>query len=257
MSTSEEKEVSIVFGATSTLGRATVLTLIESGKYVVGIGRSRGKLDALVDQIANAGYPSDEVIKTYVCDAIDFDAHSSVVAEIKKNFGKVNSFSYFPGVEKTRPFRNLTMEQLDEVFSVNFKGAFSFLNCLVKSSVFSKSGGSVVLIGSVMSVLGQQSKTAYCASKGALVPFAKSLALELAPRKIRVNVIMPALVETEMSDQLFKELPPEARNKILAAHPLGFGQPRDIAEAVNFLVSEKARWITGTEFVVDGGYSAQ
>lgn len=257
MNTNSENPVSVIFGATSTLGRATVMTLIENGTDVVAIGRSKAKLDSLGEDLTSLGLSSNKLRGIYVADATDYESHKKLVSDIKENHGKISSFAYFSGIEKTRPFRNLSLEQFDEVFSVNFKGAFSFLNCLVRGSAFSKAGGSIVLVGSVMSLLGQQSKTAYCASKGALVPFAKSLALELAPRKIRVNVVMPALVETEMSDQLFKELPPEARDKILAAHPLGFGQPGDIAEAVNFLVSEKARWITGTEFVVDGGYSAQ
>lgn len=257
MNTNSEKAVSVIFGATSTLGRATVMTLLENGTEVVAIGRSKAKLDALVEELAQLGLSSDKLLGVYVADATDYESHKQLVSEIKEKHGKVSSFAYFSGIEKTRPFRNLSLAQFDEVFSVNFKGAFSFLNCLVRGAAFSKSGGSIVLVGSVMSFLGEQSKTAYCASKGALVPFAKSLALELAPRKIRVNVVMPALVETEMSSQLFKELPREARDKILAAHPLGLGQPKDIAEAVNFLISEKSRWITGTEFVVDGGYSAQ
>ena len=257
MNINNEKKISIVFGATSTLGKATVLSLIENGAYVIGIGRSQKKLDELIICAKEEGLESNRILKNYISDANDFESHKRIVSEIMQNYGKIETFSYFSGIEKTRPFRNLTIEQFDEVFCVNFKGAFSFLNCLIRRSAFLKSGGSIVLVGSVMSILGQQSKTAYCASKGALVPFAKSLALELAPRKIRVNVVMPALVETEMSEHLFSQLPYESRNKILDAHPLGFGEPQDVADAVCFLLSDKARWITGTEFIVDGGYSAK
>lgn len=251
------KPVSVVFGATSTMGKATIRSLLQDGFHVVAVGRDNEKLAQMVLEISNLKLTDNSSLVTYVCDALEFNKHEKVVSDIRDQHGKISSFIYFCGAEKTRPFRNLTLEQFDEVFSINFKGAFSFLNQLIRASLFSKEGGSIVLIGSVMSVLGQQSKTAYCASKGALVPFAKSLALELASRKVRVNVVMPALVETEMSDKLFRDLPPIAREKILAAHPLGFGKPEDIANAVSFLVSDKSRWITGSEFVVDGGYSAQ
>ena len=257
MTTNKRKSISIIFGATSTLGMATVHALVQDGFYVVAIGRSKEKLAKISAEISELTQPENDALATYECDALDFSEHAQLVSKIKSTHGKISSFVYFCGAEKTRPFRNLTLDHFDEVFSINFKGAFSFLNQLIRASSFAKEGGAIVLIGSVMSVLGQPSKTAYCASKGALVPFSKSLALELAPRKIRVNVVMPALVETEMSAQLFSELPRTARDKILAAHPLGFGRPDDIANAVHFLVSDKSRWITGSEFVVDGGYSAQ
>lgn len=252
-----KKNISVVFGATSTLGKATVHSLIHDGLYVVAIGRDKEKLANLSLEVSELIPSVSDALVTYECDALDYSEHEHLVSKIKTEHGKISSFVYFCGTEKTRPFRNLTLEHFDEVFSVNFKGAFSFLNQLVRGSSFAKDGGSIVFIGSVMSILGQQSKAAYCASKGALVPFSKSLALELAPKKIRVNVVMPALVETEMSDQLFREIPLIARDKILADHPLGFGKPEDVANAVNFLVSDKSRWITGSEFMVDGGYSAK
>jgi NAD(P)-dependent dehydrogenase (short-subunit alcohol dehydrogenase family) len=115
---------------------------------------------------------------------------------------------------------------------------------------------SIIYISSIVAILGQPGKTAYSASKGALIAAAKCLALELAPKGIRVNTILPALVETDMSSKILESLSEEGKNNILKMHPLGFGRPIDIANSAAFLLSSAARWITGSEFLIDGGYSA-
>jgi NAD(P)-dependent dehydrogenase (short-subunit alcohol dehydrogenase family) len=115
---------------------------------------------------------------------------------------------------------------------------------------------SIIYISSIVGILGQPGKTAYSASKGALIAAAKCLALELAPKGIRVNTILPALVETEMSSKILASLSEEGKNNVLKMHPLGFGKPIDIANSAAFLLSSAAKWITGSEFLIDGGYSA-
>jgi len=107
-----------------------------------------------------------------------------------------------------------------------------------------------------MGVLGDIGNVAYCSSKGALLSAGKAMALELAAKKIRVNCVLPGVVETEMSKQLFLTISEESRNSILKMHPLGLGKPEDIANACIFLLSDASRWITGTNFYVDGGYSS-
>jgi len=83
----------------------------------------------------------------------------------------------------------------------------------------------------------------------------KAMALELAPKKIRVNCVSPAIVETEMTQKMFKELPEDSKSELLAKHLLGFGKPSDISNLVKFLLSDQSRWITGTNLIIDGGYS--
>jgi NAD(P)-dependent dehydrogenase (short-subunit alcohol dehydrogenase family) len=114
-----------------------------------------------------------------------------------------------------------------------------------------------VLISSIMGQVSRPALAAYSASKAALGGLARSLALEMARDRVRVNCIAPAFVETEMLAQLRERLPAASFEELEKAHPLGFGQPEDVAYAAAFLLSPASRWITGTVLVADGGYSIQ
>ena len=122
---------------------------------------------------------------------------------------------------------------------------------------FSEDGGSIVFISSVMGVVGENGKTLYSMTKGALISAVKSMSVELAPRKIRVNAISPGMVETPMSKNAIYSRNEESLDKLRKMHPLGFGKPEDVANASVFLLSDASRWITGTNLIVDGGYLAK
>jgi NAD(P)-dependent dehydrogenase (short-subunit alcohol dehydrogenase family) len=119
------------------------------------------------------------------------------------------------------------------------------------------SGGSVVAVSSVSARVGWPGGSLYCGSKGALDASMRALALELVPKKIRVNSVVPSNIRTPMFDEIVSIGGDEATQQILAKQPLGLGEPEDVAQAVAFLLSDAARFITGTQLVVDGGYLAQ
>lgn len=106
-------------------------------------------------------------------------------------------------------------------------------------------------------LVGQKGRSLYAASKAALVSVAQSLAVELADRRIRVNVVAPAVVLGSRAEQQFAMLPPEQNAALAAAHPLGFGQPEDVANAAAYLLADSGRWVTGTTLTLDGGFTAQ
>jgi len=126
---------------------------------------------------------------------------------------------------------------------------------VVSKKKHSASQSSHVQISSVAGIKGQVGFTAYAAAKGAMIAAVRCLALELAPRNIRVNAISPGWVETEMTEKI-RSFSPESyeRNKLM--HPLGLGTPADISNAAQFLLSDEARWITGINLMVDGGFCA-
>ena len=145
----------------------------------------------------------------------------------------------------------------ENAFAVNVISAFEITKHIIKKKHINPNGASVIFISSVMGVVGQPAKTVYSATKGALIAGARSLALELARNNIRVNCVSPAMVRTGMSKSLLDKVTPEALVEIQKAHPLGIGEADDVADACVFFLSDKSRWITGTNLIVDGGYSAQ
>ena len=125
-----------------------------------------------------------------------------------------------------------------------------------QKDVYETAGSSLVYLSSVTAFKSKPALTAYAATKGALISLAKTLALELAAQKIRVNCVCPGLVRTGMVEELEEKLLPEQLEKLYAEYPLGLGQPEDVAYAIACLLAPAARWITGSALVLDGGYTA-
>jgi NAD(P)-dependent dehydrogenase (short-subunit alcohol dehydrogenase family) len=145
---------------------------------------------------------------------------------------------------------------MTSAMQLNVFAAMALAKGLRQKGVMANSA-SIVWLSSVAALVGQPGVSPYAASKGALLAMCKSLALELAKEQIRINCVVPAMVQTPMAEKLFAMMTPEQVAKIELAHPLGIGQPEDVANAIAFLLSDAAKWITGSSLVVDGGYTAQ
>jgi len=153
------------------------------------------------------------------------------------------------------PLRVVSLAKLNELMDINFNSAVMLTKGFRQRGVVA-APGSIVLLSSIASLIGQRGLSAYCASKGALNALTRSLALELADEQIRINSVAPGLVETEMASKHEGDLPDEKFAQLEKGHPLGLGKPEDVAHAVAFLLADTARWITGSTLVVDGGYLA-
>lgn len=161
------------------------------------------------------------------------------------------------GITTALPIKNIKPEKLNFFINTNVVAAINLIKQLIKPDYINKDGVSIVLIASVKGIVGEIGKTIYSITKGALLSGSKSMALELSQRKIRVNCISPGVVITPILDRAVFSQNDETRKRIIDLHPLGLGNPVDIAHACIFLLSDASRWITGSNLVIDGGYSAR
>lgn len=241
----------LITGASSGLGRQCAITCSELGATVALFGRNRERLEETLSLMAGSSHCVVEL------DLTEFDAIEPVVAEAVRKIGSVSGFVHSAGVSSGLPLKLLRPDQFQKTFAVNVTSGFELAKHIVKRGLIDNHGASFVFIASVMSLFGQPTKTAYCASKAALTGGAKALALEVAAKAVRVNCVSPGVVKTEMYESFAAKLTPEALQNVAQSHPLGLGEPADVAHAVAFLLSDAARWMTGANLVVDGGYCAQ
>ena len=161
------------------------------------------------------------------------------------------------GVVDTKPLSASTVKSVQAILDVNLIAALEMARVVCRRDVMEEDGGSLLFVASIYGLIGMPGETAYSASKGALLASVRTLAVELARRKIRVNAISPGFVKTAMTDNAFSQLSAEHVTKIIDAHPLGVGRPEDVARASAFLMAPVNSWITGANLVIDGGFTAQ
>lgn len=242
--------VILVTGASSGIGRQTAILLSQLGARTIITGRDPQRLSATLASLSGDGHRVQQL------DLAQGDAIPKWVRSIVAEFGPLGGIVHAAGKQVTSPIRSATDARIDDVLHTNLNSAILLASGLAQKGCAGPSA-SLVFISSVIAFSGNAGLSLYGASKAALIGATKSLALELAPQKIRVNSIAPAFVETEMLASVRDMMTEEQYAQLEARHPLGFGKPEDVAHAAAFLLADTARWITGTTLVVDGGYSSQ
>jgi NAD(P)-dependent dehydrogenase (short-subunit alcohol dehydrogenase family) len=245
-------QTAIVTGASSGIGRATAILLSELGAKIVLTGRDEARLRDTMAQLQGDGHRVEPLDL-----AASIDQIPAWIKSIAAEVGPISGLAHCAGIHMQRPLRMLDWVRFEEIQRINVTTAVMLAKGLRQKGCFPDSGGSIVLLSSVAGMVGQPGITAYAASKSALLGVCRCLALELAPEKLRVNCVAPGMVRTEMAEQMFRSLSPEQIAAIEAAHPLGFGEPRDVANAIAFLLSGASKWMTGSVLAMDGGYTAQ
>jgi 3-oxoacyl-[acyl-carrier protein] reductase len=235
--------------ADSAIGFGICHELAIQGAQLVLLGRRTAMLEQTRNAIANP-----ERHSIVVTDLKEIDGITKCVKEISMG-GSLKGLVHSASFQGYSPLSLVTAKQFDEYFHLNVAAPLMLAKGLRQKGVCSN-GASIVLIGSVAGLRGQKARSLYAASKAALVSLTQSLALELADKSIRVNCIAPAVVLGAKANEQFKLLAESQRRLLLNAHPMGLGQPVDIAKATAFLLSSESSWVTGVTLPVDGGYLA-
>jgi NAD(P)-dependent dehydrogenase (short-subunit alcohol dehydrogenase family) len=241
----------VVTGASSGIGRACALELASQGARVVMVGREQATLAQTAAVLEGDGH------HTLIIDLDEIGSIAPAVRRAVETVGPLYGLCHAAGVVATKPLSVTTPESLRALFNINLMAALELARVVSRRDVMIAEGGSLVFVSSVYANRGVAGETAYSATKGALASAARSMAVELARRRVRVNSIAPGLVKTPMTDAALEELSPGQIEAIERRHLLGIGTPADVAKAAVFLLSPEARWITGVDLTVDGGYSAQ
>jgi len=188
----------------------------------------------------------------FPADARTWDALKPLIALGRERGGFAGAVCC-AGSHQVRPLSLVDTERLHEAFDANFVTAINATKLVVKAP--SAKGGSVVWLSSVAAERATTGFLGYAAAKGALVSAARVAALELAPRKIRVNTILAGVVDTPMSSGWMDLVGPEQKAAIAKSHPLGIGTPDSVASVISFFLSEQSAWVTGATLIADGGLS--
>jgi len=234
--------VAVITGGNSGIGYATARVLNEKGAKVIITGRRKEAIEKAASALNVSGLLADQ------SNLSDIDV---LVTKVKEDFGKVDILLINAGITKFAPIESTTEDMFDEIMNVNFKGAYFTLSKFIPVL---NDNASVILLSSTSATISPQNASVYAASKAAINAVMKIAALELASRKIRVNAVSPGPVATEIMNKLGLDDSVEAQ--IINSIPLSrLGKADEVADLIAYLSGDDASFITGSNFLIDGGQS--
>ncbi|QIO08119.1 3-oxoacyl-ACP reductase FabG [Acinetobacter lanii] len=239
---SQERKVALVTGASRGIGAAIAQQLIADGFFVVGTATSESGAEKLTAQFAEHGAGA-------VLDVRDATAIDALVTDIEQKYGSVMVLVNNAGITKDNLLLRMSEEDFDDILNIHLKAVFRLSKRVLKGMTKARFGR-IINISSVVAHFANPGQSNYSAAKAGIEAFSRSLAKEMGSRQITVNSIAPGFIATEMTEQLSEEIRKKMSDQVALNR---FGQPQDIANAVSFLASDKASYITGTVLHVNGG----
>jgi len=240
-----KERVSLITGASQGIGEEIAYCLAEEGSSLVLFDIQKEKLERVSSKINTNG--GRAII--FPVDISQLDDVEEAVEKAIQEFGKIDHLVNNAGINRDALLMRMSEEDWDKVIEVNLKGTFNVTKAVIREMIKNRYGR-IVNISSVVGLMGNVGQTNYAASKAGIIGFSKSLAREVAPRGITVNVVAPGYITTPMTEKL----PEKIKQAFLELIPMKrFGTPREIAETVKFLLSEEASYITGQVINVNGG----
>jgi meso-butanediol dehydrogenase / (S,S)-butanediol dehydrogenase / diacetyl reductase len=241
----------IVTGAASGIGHATAARLAEDGRPLVLVDQDAGGLDATIGEL---GAPCESVVG----DVADPETAQRAVSAAHERFGGLEILINNAGIAPVGTVLETSVETWRRTLSVNLESVFLVSRAAI-TAIRDGGGGAIVNLASEAGLVGFERYAAYGASKAAIIGLTRCLALDHAADGIRVNCVCPGSIDTPLLQRYYDDQrePAAARREDEITHPLGIGRPEDIAEAVVYLASDRARYVTGHALVVDGGYTVR
>lgn len=245
-----QDKVAVITGASSGIGRATSLLFAENGAKVIAVGRSEADLSKLRDETRDA----KGSVKIHLADIIEYSQVDRLVSETVQHFRQIDVLVNAAGIIKNGSIEDTTLDDWDKMLNINLRSVFYIMQRCVP--YLEESGGNIVNVSSVTGPRAFPNVLAYCVSKAGVDQLTRCAALELASKGVRVNAVNPGVVITNihkrggMSEPDYEKFLENSKK----THPLGrVGKPEEIAELIYFLASDKAAWITGATYEIDGG----
>lgn len=236
-----EGKTILVTGASSGIGRGIAVACSKMGAKVIATGRNEKRL------VETLGMLDGELHQHFICDITNTEA----VKDLVSNLPSLDGIAHCAGIDQRIPVKQLQEKDVDNVMNVNFRSPILLQSCLLQQRKITK-GASIVFIASVASWSPSIGHSIYSASKGAIVSYSKCLALELAPRNIRVNCISPAMVWTDLIKQ--SGVSEEQLKEDESKYPLKrYGTPEDVANLALYMLSDASSWMTGSNVEITGG----
>lgn len=239
----------LVTGASAGIGRATAVMLSRLGARVVLNGRDAGRLAETAAQLAGSGH----AVAPF--DLSDLDAVPGWVKGLAVEHGAFDGIAHCAGIQTLRPIRIFSAGFFDEVMRANLGSALALARGLRQKGCHAERAA-IALIASTAATAASPGNVVYAASKGGIIAATKGLAVELLGDGIRVNCVVPSIVETELIERGRQKLTDEQYEHLRRLQPLGFGHPNDIAHMIAYLLADTSRWMTGSIVTVDGGRTA-